>query len=195
MVTVWDTMNTTYQGLSTDTKPTDARNGDIFAEMDTDSVYIFDEENAEWRECATGSGGSGGGGGGGSSTNFVVTFTMGIVDDNPFIWADKTAAEVMDAINAGSNVVATMSEDGENHIVMQLSGYEEYNEDNERWCYITFLGTMRGYQDGVVHITEYEFELSDGWINARVYFYGAEGERIEMTFPILDAINPDSEGE
>ena len=38
-----------FNGLSTDTKPTDAvRNGSKFVEMDTKTVYLFDEENQEW---------------------------------------------------------------------------------------------------------------------------------------------------
>lgn len=41
-----------YDGLSTDTKPLyddGARNADIFLEMDTSSVYKFDEDGNTWR--------------------------------------------------------------------------------------------------------------------------------------------------
>ncbi len=38
------------RGLSTDTKPTTCPNGSTFVEMDTGKVYIFDAENAQWRE-------------------------------------------------------------------------------------------------------------------------------------------------
>lgn len=35
-------------GLSSDTKPEDAKNGDMFLEMDTGNLYAYDEENHEW---------------------------------------------------------------------------------------------------------------------------------------------------
>lgn len=38
-----------YRGLSTDNKPTNAKNGSVFVEMDTGKIFIFDEENAQWR--------------------------------------------------------------------------------------------------------------------------------------------------
>ena len=38
-------------GLSGDTKPKEgAHNADIFYEMDTKKVYLFDEEDGEWLE-------------------------------------------------------------------------------------------------------------------------------------------------
>jgi hypothetical protein len=40
----------TYVGLSTDTKPTDAKNADAFLEMNTGKVFLFDEDNATWIE-------------------------------------------------------------------------------------------------------------------------------------------------
>lgn len=44
-------METTYYGLSSDTKPTeDVNNGDWFVEMDTAKYYTFDEEGATWYE-------------------------------------------------------------------------------------------------------------------------------------------------
>lgn len=50
MVTV-DNLTVEYDGLSTDTKPTETvRNGSIFVEMDTKAVFMFDEENGEWVE-------------------------------------------------------------------------------------------------------------------------------------------------
>ena len=37
--------------LSTDTKPTtDVPNGSSFLEMDTGNVYMWDEENEQWRQ-------------------------------------------------------------------------------------------------------------------------------------------------
>ncbi len=42
---------TEYYGLSTDTKPMDGvDNAALFIEMDTDKVYLFDAEDAEWLE-------------------------------------------------------------------------------------------------------------------------------------------------
>ena len=50
MITVANLI-TEYDGLSTDTKPTEkVRNGSIFVEMDTATIYMFDEENGEWLE-------------------------------------------------------------------------------------------------------------------------------------------------
>lgn len=39
-------------GLSTDSKPTTAGNGWLFLEMDTCKKYLFDADNATWREWA-----------------------------------------------------------------------------------------------------------------------------------------------
>ena len=46
------TNKTVICGLSTDTKPTDEtiQNGDEFREMDTKKTYLYDAENAKWRE-------------------------------------------------------------------------------------------------------------------------------------------------
>ena len=41
---------TTLFGLSTDEKPVDCKNADIFYEMDTKYIYLFDEENKQWRK-------------------------------------------------------------------------------------------------------------------------------------------------
>ena len=50
MITVANLI-TEYDGLSRDTKPTaNVRNGSIFVEMDTATIYMFDEENGEWLE-------------------------------------------------------------------------------------------------------------------------------------------------
>lgn len=37
-------------GLHTDSKPTDVPNGSVFVEMDTSTIYVFDEENTTWEE-------------------------------------------------------------------------------------------------------------------------------------------------
>ncbi len=39
----------TYFGLSTDTKP-DAKNADIFYEMDTAKIYLYNEAGTTWIE-------------------------------------------------------------------------------------------------------------------------------------------------
>lgn len=39
----------TYYCLSTDSKPAKAENGTVLVEMDTSTVYIFDEQNSTWR--------------------------------------------------------------------------------------------------------------------------------------------------
>lgn len=50
MVTV-DNLTNEFDGLSTDTKPTDGvRNGSVFIEIDTGKIYLYDEEGAEWHE-------------------------------------------------------------------------------------------------------------------------------------------------
>ena len=52
MVTTRDSLNTTYKGLSTDEKPTGCRNGDIFAELDTSKIWMYDEESHAWLDGA-----------------------------------------------------------------------------------------------------------------------------------------------
>lgn len=37
-----------YEGLSTDTKPTDVPNGSRFLEMDTGDVYMYDADSSSW---------------------------------------------------------------------------------------------------------------------------------------------------
>lgn len=37
-----------FVGLSTDTKPTDVENASTFYEMDTKTVFLYDEENEQW---------------------------------------------------------------------------------------------------------------------------------------------------
>ena len=58
MITVKKNQDT-YNGLSTDTKPIYARNGDLFAEIDTGKNYMFDAESGEWTEVELGGGGGG----------------------------------------------------------------------------------------------------------------------------------------
>lgn len=44
------TFNREYRGLSTDSKPTDAQNGDVFFEMNTSKAYMFNEDAGTWVE-------------------------------------------------------------------------------------------------------------------------------------------------
>lgn len=37
-----------FRGLSTDTKPTNAINGQTFLEIDTGKMWIYDAENSQW---------------------------------------------------------------------------------------------------------------------------------------------------
>ena len=39
-----------FFGLSTDTKPTNAKDADIFYEKDTRKVFLFDEDGRSWLE-------------------------------------------------------------------------------------------------------------------------------------------------
>lgn len=51
MITVTDERTYEFRGLSTDIKPIErVGNGSIFIEMDTGKVYMFDEQNTEWKE-------------------------------------------------------------------------------------------------------------------------------------------------
>lgn len=44
-----DTISTFY-GLSTETKPGNAKNGSIFIEIDTGKAYMFSADNSQWYE-------------------------------------------------------------------------------------------------------------------------------------------------
>ena len=48
-----------YTGLSTDERPTDARNGDMIIEIDTRKIFLYSEEDDTWYEQPTGSGDGG----------------------------------------------------------------------------------------------------------------------------------------
>lgn len=51
---------TVYDGLSTDTKPTDCGNGSVYREMDTSKTYKYDAASSAWVEWTGGSGSGGG---------------------------------------------------------------------------------------------------------------------------------------
>lgn len=67
MVTI-DRLTTGYVGLSTDEKPTGCRNGDTFIEMDTCTLYAYDEAGQQWLKQ------SGSGGGSSEALSANVTF-------------------------------------------------------------------------------------------------------------------------
>ena len=71
-----------YYGLSTDTKPTEARNGDKFTEINTGKTFLYDETGEEWDEQPAS--GGGGGGGGGSSDLSTATLTITCGDSTAF---------------------------------------------------------------------------------------------------------------
>ena len=49
-----------FVGLSTDTKPTEGvANGSTFVEMDTSTLYAFDEEGQDWIEISSSNSDSG----------------------------------------------------------------------------------------------------------------------------------------
>ena len=70
MVTA-NNLTTTYNGLSTDQKPLNGRNGDKFIEINTGKTYLYDEAGSQWTEVSSGSGG-----GGGSSDFTTATVTV-----------------------------------------------------------------------------------------------------------------------
>ena len=73
MVTV-DNLTTSFTGLSTDEKPTGGRNGDIFIEIDTCTLYAYDEENQQWLKQTSGGSSDGGGDDSGDETQEVVIY-------------------------------------------------------------------------------------------------------------------------
>lgn len=117
MLTIANATNT-YNGLSTDTKPGSVRNGDTFIEMDTNKTYMYDEENAEWREILSGSGG-----GGSSSSNFI--FLEKSVDEQTQadILTGYTAGEVWEAVNNGYMVCIRLNFHSIDHTI----GFEYVN--------------------------------------------------------------------
>ena len=45
---------TEYFGLSTDSKPTNAHNGDKYTEINTGKTFLYDEAGAQWVEYSGG---------------------------------------------------------------------------------------------------------------------------------------------
>lgn len=107
MITVANGTNT-YNGLSTDTKPLLARNGDLFFEIDTSEYYMFDAESGDWVYVELSSGSGGGGGGKTAGTKIVLTdinWTTGMGV------ANATAAELRRDLDDGAQLVFALSPD------------------------------------------------------------------------------------
>lgn len=78
MVTI-NNQTTHYNGLSTDTKPTEGRNGDTFVEIDTGKTYLWNADGSEWVEQpASGGGGGEESGSGGSLMLRITKRTAGV---------------------------------------------------------------------------------------------------------------------
>ena len=54
MITEIGNLTEKLAGLSTDTKPTNVRNGSIFVEIDTSKIYFFDGSSSSWTELESG---------------------------------------------------------------------------------------------------------------------------------------------
>lgn len=52
MVTIYSKTENSVElrGLSTDAKPTNVKNGSVFIEIDTGTIFMFDAQNEEWKE-------------------------------------------------------------------------------------------------------------------------------------------------
>jgi hypothetical protein len=55
MVSIVNNTMVNYRGLSTDTKPVSAANGSTFLEMDTGTIYFYDEDSSDWISASGGS--------------------------------------------------------------------------------------------------------------------------------------------
>ena len=128
-----------FRGLSVDTKPT-AENGATFFEMDTNKTYMYDKENAQWREIEIGGSSSelpsvtaeddgdvltvvsgawakatpSGGGGG--------VLAIGFSDENTL---DKTWKEIHDAVSDGKLPFVIFVGEDEIGTGLVMSVYEE----------------------------------------------------------------------
>lgn len=90
---------------STDTKPTTGIvTGSTAIEADTGKTFVFDEASAKWTETK-----SGGGGGNGSSSVLYINITYD--EDTDIETFDKTAGEILSAIEAGCVVVGKVTDD------------------------------------------------------------------------------------
>lgn len=109
-----------WVGLSTDSKPTTAHNGDEFIEMDTSKQYMYDEESSDWVEITV----SGGGGGGTSfltplllvpgdyeSGDVIDEQTLNEIVEAVFDYDKVVALHIVDS-NYGANLIAFLNSSG-----------------------------------------------------------------------------------
>lgn len=136
---------------STDTKPTDVATGSTLVETDTGKSYVFDEDSAKWTETK-----SGGGGGGSSSGVFWVNV---LYDEDTGIGSlDKTAGEILDAINAGSAIFAKYVDDSVQGItdtsIQPMDGYYVQTSPAEGYIF-GFLAYGQSASYGCFGLDEY----------------------------------------
>lgn len=96
-------------GLSTDEKPTtlggkSVANGSTFVEMNTSDIYLYDQQNEEWKKF---SGGSGGGGGG---DNSFIKFDVTLDENHAFV-LDYTPQDIYDALNQNKYMCFALEQD------------------------------------------------------------------------------------
>jgi len=105
---------------STDTKPTTGiMNGSLCMEVDTGSIYAYDEGSSEWAEI----GSSGGGGGGGGSSDFsTAEVTVTGADSSTIFGGMATVIEYPDEDIAGTYGSWEAEEDGVFPVVL-YKGY------------------------------------------------------------------------
>lgn len=120
--------------LSSDTKPTTGvANGSKLLEMDTSTVYAFDEANGEWLAQS-----SSGGGGGGGVEPLIVNSTY---DSSSELYTlDKTFGEIRIAYNNVQPIIIHLDESFEGSIAMNddtVSGIRYEINDS------SIIGTIR----------------------------------------------------
>ena len=153
-VTSWEHPYMEYRGLSTDTKPTDAPVNSKFVELDTGVKYYFND--GEWSVAPTPSDSSGGGSGG--ADKFVVTLT----NENDTWTADKTIAEILEAYEAGANVVCSYPTDGGSYELPCIFA-AEIGEAPTTFNAVMFSSNI--FVEGIeaAAVTGYDGEGSDVW--------------------------------
>lgn len=148
MVTIKN-LTTTFTGLSTDTKPTDCRNGDLFMEMDTQTSYLYDGENQTWIEQS----GGGSGGGGGSSLPSVTT-----ADNGKVLTVVEGAWDKADASGGGDDklFVITAISDGMGSATIDKT-YTEIEDAlaNDKIPVVCFKYTSSAHFTEIYHFDEY----------------------------------------
>lgn len=161
-------MTEEYFGLSTDTKPTHADNGDLLMEIDTGKQFRFDEQNGVWHEQPSGD--SGGGGDGGSS-DFVLTMTNGSYTDEEtgnYIEQysfDKTPADTFAAYQAGKTIKVKYIV-GDEYFWLPVIGYMVTANQTEGNFLIEYFDYNSVLSRGVIAIRYYlddPTEFNDVW--------------------------------